>query len=105
VLAHSDIAPQRKQDPGELFNWEYLADQGIGISPRLLADGMENTTNNAMQLLKEIGYEIPDPLTDESQYRLIRAFQMHYYPEAELGILCDETQRRIANLMYLIKSY
>lgn len=29
VLGHSDIAPERKQDPGELFDWQWLADAGV----------------------------------------------------------------------------
>ncbi|HRJ61118.1 MAG TPA: N-acetylmuramoyl-L-alanine amidase, partial [Azospirillaceae bacterium] len=33
VLAHSDVAPTRKQDPGELFDWPWLAAQGVGVSP------------------------------------------------------------------------
>jgi N-acetylmuramoyl-L-alanine amidase len=96
VLAHSDVAPQRKQDPGELFDWDYLAEQGIGIAPKALAEGTK--TDNPIQLLREIGYEIPDPLTDAQLFNVVRAFQMHYYQQAELGTLDDETLRRIAAL-------
>jgi len=33
IVAHSDIAPARKEDPGELFDWKWLAGQGIGLFP------------------------------------------------------------------------
>ena len=35
VLGHSDVAPGRKRDPGELFDWQWLAGQGVGIWPGL----------------------------------------------------------------------
>jgi N-acetylmuramoyl-L-alanine amidase len=34
LLAHSDVAPQRKEDPGELFDWAYLAEAGVGYMPK-----------------------------------------------------------------------
>jgi len=34
ILAHSDVAPSRKMDPGEKFNWKYLAKQGVGVWPK-----------------------------------------------------------------------
>ncbi|HEX2479239.1 MAG TPA: N-acetylmuramoyl-L-alanine amidase, partial [Geminicoccaceae bacterium] len=34
VLAHSDVAPARKQDPGELFDWARLAAAGVGLWPQ-----------------------------------------------------------------------
>ena len=41
VLAHSDVAPDRKEDPGELFDWENLARNGIGMWPAESADAAE----------------------------------------------------------------
>lgn len=102
ILAHSDIAPQRKQDPGELFDWDFLADHGLGIAPRSLDEPCEIKNRDPIQLLQESGYEIPDPLSDAQQFNLILAFQMHFIPTATLGTLCDQTIRRMVNLHHRI---
>jgi len=51
VLAHSDIAPGRKRDPGELFDWKSLADKNIGLWP----DVTEEDERHATDALKEAG--------------------------------------------------
>ncbi|MHA1538096.1 MAG: N-acetylmuramoyl-L-alanine amidase, partial [Alphaproteobacteria bacterium] len=58
VLGHSDVAPGRKQDPGELFDWARLADAGIGLWPGEAAeeDGMPIAA--IQMLLARIGYEV-----------------------------------------------
>ena len=83
VLAHSDIAPERKEDPGELFDWEGLAGQGIGVWPRPLAEDFKEAASLVADPLKlkealvAYGY---DPRVELPV--LVTAFQRHYEPEA-----------------------
>jgi len=73
ILAHSDIAPERKEDPGELFPWEALAKEGIGLWPG--ADGIE-IEEDIRQLLTKAGY---DPTANLE--KTIIAFQRRYEQE------------------------
>jgi N-acetylmuramoyl-L-alanine amidase len=78
VLAHSDIAPERKQDPGELFPWAELAGQGIGLWPEPTdMDADDADAEEIKSILTKYGYDRrPDVKT------LITAFQRHFEPEA-----------------------
>ncbi|CAI0748137.1 N-acetylmuramoyl-L-alanine amidase AmiD precursor [Serratia entomophila] len=90
VVGHSDIAPQRKQDPGPLFPWQALAEAGIGAWPdaaevqRLLAGRDKHAPVPMAPLLARLaryGYAI-DPAWDVSQQRnVLAAFQMHFRPD------------------------
>lgn len=65
ILAHSDIAPRRKQDPGELFDWRLLAENQIGFYPRDLKPAaiaeMEGAGEGEVRaLLTAIGFEVVD---------------------------------------------
>jgi N-acetylmuramoyl-L-alanine amidase len=99
VLAHSDVAPQRKIDPGELLDWPRLARAGIGFWPdftakpaRIPADMIE-----IQQELGEIGYEIPENgKKDAETTQVIAAFQRHFRPERCDGNADLETRTRIA---------
>jgi N-acetylmuramoyl-L-alanine amidase len=91
VVAHSDIAPDRKQDPGELFDWEGLARLGIGLWPEPAHGPIAEDTAT---LLGRIGYrtDLPEPL-------LVTAFQRHWRPERVDGVADHETRARMAGLL------
>lgn len=80
VLAHSDVAPGRKQDPGELFDWARLAEAGIGLWPTVPAPA----GGDAQAMLTRFGY---DPDSDAA----IAAFQRHFRPAKVDGVVDDET--------------
>jgi N-acetylmuramoyl-L-alanine amidase len=87
VLGHSDVAPRRKQDPGERFPWATLAAAGIGLWPDF--DRSAGPGDAAAQLAA-IGYETLDLAA------AIAAFQRHWRPARCDGVLDFETARRIA---------
>lgn len=101
VLGHSDVAPMRKQDPGELFPWDRLAARGIGrfIEPGSVAPGAEITPAELQRRFKSFGYGVGitgeiDPLTEA----VIGAFQRHFRPARFDGVADPET-------MGLLKAY
>jgi N-acetylmuramoyl-L-alanine amidase len=89
VLGHSDVAPDRKQDPGEKFDWGWLAEHGIGFWPPLGAG--PGSTLPAEDLVR-IGYQHGNQTT-------IAAFQRHFRPMRVDGVLDDETSQRIAQIL------
>ena len=99
VLGHSDVAPQRKDDPGELFDWARLAGAGIGLWPDFAAQpgDIPKDAAAAQRLLAAIGYEVPQTgLLDDVTRTVVTAFQRHFHPEHCDGALDLETRQRIA---------
>ncbi|CAG75565.1 putative N-acetylmuramoyl-L-alanine amidase [Pectobacterium atrosepticum SCRI1043] len=94
VVAHSDIAPQRKQDPGPLFPWRLLAQAGVGAWPEarrvtFYLKGRQSTepVDEAILLekLSRYGYSVPETMTAREKQQVIAAFQMHFRPENYQG--------------------
>ncbi|TNE31854.1 MAG: N-acetylmuramoyl-L-alanine amidase [Alphaproteobacteria bacterium] len=83
VVGHSDVAPARKTDPGELFPWERLAEHGLCLPrPRKLDLGDPFDNDGAFYLaLERFGYDITDGR------KAVEAFQRRWRPELIDGII------------------
>ena len=92
VVGHSDIAPSRKQDPGELFDWRRLAAAGVGLWP----EPATKVDGDAAEMLARYGYDVSSTGT-------ITAFQRHFRPSDITGIADDETTALAAGLLRLIE--
>lgn len=100
VLGHSDVAPQRKTDPGELFDWPRLARAAIGLWPDFtLLPPPAATIAELQEQLAAIGYETPRTgVADAATAQVIAAFQRHFRPSCCDGKADRETRQRIAAL-------
>jgi len=114
ILGHSDVAPTRKQDPGELFPWKRLAEnrQGLWFEPAAeriaalgpaLTIGDEGLGVHVLQAgLHRLGYEpLPDGrYTDETRVT-VEAFQRHWRPSRIDGIADGETRATLMGVLQL----
>lgn len=106
VLAHSDVAPSRKDDPGELFDWKGLAAAGIGAWPEpTVEDDGGYDVAIVRELLARLGYDVAHgeaahgTAWDDAARAALTAFQRHWHPE-RLGRDPDgETVRRLRALV------
>lgn len=96
VLGHSDVAPLRKLDPGELFPWHRLAAKGLAYWPGEGDGAAEPDVERARAALTRFGYgycEDPGGLA-----AVLTAFQRRFRPSRCDGRLDGETMARIAAL-------
>jgi len=89
IVAHSDVAPDRKQDPGEKFDWQGLAANGVGLWPENdedLTGGRHASVLEVRAALIDIGYDVTgDGPFDAQVATVLRAFQRHWRQEAITG--------------------
>ena len=92
VVGHSDVAPNRKIDPGELFPWKQLSEFGIGVWPhRKNGDATRIPAGQSVSdLLRRLGYGVP-PDIDWPLETVIAAFQRRFRPAKIDGVADDET--------------
>jgi N-acetylmuramoyl-L-alanine amidase len=110
ILGHSDVAPARKQDPGELFPWKRLAEAGHGIWAEAdpapgepLAEGAEGVGVFALQAgLTRLGYDSsPSGKFDQATREIVTAFQRHWVQSRFDGVADGLTR---ATLMAVLRA-
>jgi N-acetylmuramoyl-L-alanine amidase len=93
VVGHSDVAPDRKQDPGELFDWQGLAANGVGLWPEAVGDPEAvaeiELVDDVQAALQAIGY------VDANLTTTLQAFQRHWLPGAVTGEADAATRTRL----------
>jgi N-acetylmuramoyl-L-alanine amidase len=106
VLGHSDVAPARKVDPGELFDWQRLARAGVGVWPQPLGfpdPGPARTPRaiaETQSQLARFGYGVTvTGLLDQATRQALSAFQRHFRPCSFTGDPDGETRRLLATLI------
>ena len=110
IVGHSDVAPGRKDDPGELFPWKRLAEAGHGLwaeqppAPGApIGEGEEGAAVFALQAgFTRLGYDLPPTgRFDADTAAVVRAFQRHWRPGRVDGRADGETRARLIALLRL----
>src|SRR5882672_5487950 len=109
VLAHSDVAPFRKKDPGEKFPWHSLANSGVGhwVQPAPIIRGETlrlgsagNDVRDLQQALARYGYGVPvNGKYDTATLEVVTAFQRHFRPGRVDGIVDHSTLTTLQSLL------
>ncbi len=113
VLAHSDIAPARKTDPGEVFPWRRLHKAGVGqwIAPSPIVPGpvyepgsMGPPVAGLQIMLASYGYGLETSgVYDEATRAVVAAFQRHFRPEWVDGVADVSTVETLRGLLASLK--
>lgn len=110
IVAHSDIAPARKKDPGVDFPWDVMAKEGIGVfydADEIIKDktvkcGLGDRNDHvflAKKLLSAIGYKVDISDIFEKDFEcVVEAFKRRFYPQDISGFLNVETFEILHNL-------
>lgn len=114
IIAHSDLAPERKQDPGERFPWKRLASVGHGLwfepAPERIAAlgaplGVGDEGLGVIVLragLHRLGYALPPGGDyDEATKQTVEAFQRHWRPGQVDGVADGETRATLMGVLQL----
>jgi N-acetylmuramoyl-L-alanine amidase len=110
ILGHSDVAPARKQDPGEKFPWDLLSESGIGhwVRPaQLNLDGAAIKPGERSELvtrlqraLRGYGYGIEETGSyDDATQQVVTAFQRHFRPARVDGLADASTMLTLRALL------
>jgi N-acetylmuramoyl-L-alanine amidase len=110
VLGHSDVAPGRKQDPGEKFPWELLNESGVGhwvrpapldlIGTTLHPGDRSEAVTRLQKSLRTYGYGVTDSgVFDDSTGEVVTAFQRHFRQARVDGIADPSTQLTLRALI------
>lgn len=115
VLAHSDIAPGRKTDPGEHFDWAWLAQQGVGhwVAPAALGSGrffQQGDSGEAVEALQSMlsmyGYQLDISGTYcQNTETVVAAFQRHFRQERVDGVADVSTLETLHNLLSALPKF
>jgi N-acetylmuramoyl-L-alanine amidase len=110
IVAHSDVAPARKQDPGEKFPWKRLAQSGVGLWVDVADDPHDELNPNdsgervtALQKsLAAYGYGLEaSGRYDVATREVVTAFQRHFRPQRVDGIADAATRETLRQLLEL----
>lgn len=113
VLGHSDVAPSRKRDPGEFFDWLRLAAKGIGLWPTLRVPRRAGAALGpsdrgarvaaAQSALAAFGYGLaPTGEYDSLTVDVVVAFQRHFRPRIVDGALDPEAEAILRSLLRMV---